>query len=188
MDDTLVIVLVVAAVIVIAGVVAWVMVRRRRTERLRTRFGPEYERAVRESGKVGAAESELRAREDRRAKLDIRPLEPVARDRYLQSWGEVQARFVDGPGGAVQQADQLVLMVMRDRGYPVDEFAQREADISVDHPQVVDDYRAAHAISLANEHGRATTEDLRQAMVHYRSLFDRLLDPGQQADDPRVVG
>lgn len=176
MDTSIVILLVVIGLIVVAGIAAWLLMRKRRSEQLRSSFGPEYDRAVKESGGARAAEAELSARQARREELDIRPLQPAARTRYAESWRQVQGTFVDAPALAVKQSKELVLVVMRDRGYPVDSFDQRAADISVDHPQVVDNYRAAHAISLASEHGKASTEDLRQAMVHYRALFDELLD------------
>jgi hypothetical protein len=179
MDTTIVIVLVVIGVLVIAGIATWlVMRRRRRTEQLRSSFGPEYDRAVNEAGGTRAAEAELSARQSRREDLDIRPISAAARTRYAEAWRQVQSTFVDAPAPAVQQADELVLVVMRDRGYPMDSFEQRAADVSVDHPHVVDNYRAAHAISLASDHGQASTEDLRQAMVHYRALFDELLSSG----------
>src|SRR5204862_8220126 len=111
---------------------------------------------------------------------EIGARDPAARERYRAEWQAAQPRFVDEPAGAVTQADRLVIQVMSDRGYPMEDFEQRSADISVDHPHVVDDYRAAHAISMANEHGRASTEDLRQAMVHYRRLFEDLLEPRQE--------
>jgi hypothetical protein len=169
---------VVIAVVVIAviAIVAWYAARRRRTEGLRRQFGPEYDRTVDETGRPRAAESELEERRRRREELDIRPLAPGARARYADEWRDVQARFVDDPSGAVAQADTLVTQVMRERGYPMDEFEQRAADVSVDHPQVVGDYRAAHDISMRAAAGRAETEDLRQAMVHYRALFEDLLE------------
>lgn len=176
MDTPIVIVLVVLGVLIVAGIAAWLVLRKRRTEQLRGRFGPEYDRAVKEAGGPRAGEAELSARQARREELDIRPLQPAARTRYAEAWRQVQATFVDAPALAVQQGDELVLVVMRDRGYPVDSFEQRAADVSVDHPRVVDNYRAAHAISLASDHSKASTEDLRQAMVHYRALFDELLD------------
>jgi hypothetical protein len=167
-------ILIVVAVVVVAAAVAWVMTRRR-TDQLRDRFGPEYDRSMTEMGSRRKAESELAGRQKRREELDLRPLAPEARTRYAEEWRAVQARFVDQPGDAVHQADVLVTNVMRDRGYPMEDFEQRSADVSVDHPNVVDDYRAAHAISMAHDHDKASTEDLRQAMVHYRSLFDELL-------------
>jgi FtsZ-interacting cell division protein ZipA len=165
--------------IVIVGLVAaaaWAAARARRTETLRDRFGPEYDRTLMDEGGRHAGESELRARVERHDELDLRPISAAAAERYMNEWRSVQARFVDTPAGALDQADALITSVMRDRGYPMDEFDQRAADLSVDHPEVVEDYRAAHAIALANERGDATTEDLRQAMVHFRSLFERLVE------------
>jgi hypothetical protein len=168
--------------LLVVAVALWAM-RRRRTAQLRERFGPEYDRAVSESGGERGARADLRAREQRREQLDIRPLSPEQREQYGTAWREVQATFVDGPSGAVRGADLLVVRVMQDRGYPMEEFEQRAADVSVDHPEVVDNYRAAHAISMANEQRTASTEDLRQAMVHYRALFQDLL--GEQGPDPQ---
>jgi hypothetical protein len=164
------------AAIAVVAIVGWIVARRKRSEQLQGRFGPEYNRTVAEAGSKRTAEQELEARQQRRAELDIRQLDPAARERYLHSWQETQSRFVDAPADAICEADGLVQSVMRDRGYPVDDFEQRAADISVDHPEVVQSYRAAHGVSLANEHGQATTEDLRRAMVDYRSLFDELLE------------
>jgi hypothetical protein len=180
-------VIVAVAVLVLAAAIAWRLVSRRRTGKLKESFGPEYERSKAEAGSRRKGEAELTARETRRQGLDIRPLAPQARDRYAASWLQVQGRFVDEPGLAVTEADRLVSAVMRDRGYPMDDFGQRSADISVDLPHVVDDYRAAHAISMANDHGKASTEDLRQAFVHYRSLFDELLVVPDDAAPPREV-
>ena len=125
------------------------------------------------------AEAELGSRVERRERLEIRPLSPEARERYMESWRHVQANFVDDPGGAVTSADQLVGSVMRERGYPMDDFERRAEDISVDHPQVVERYRSAHGIARKNAAGQATTEDLRQAIQHYRALFDDLLEPAE---------
>jgi hypothetical protein len=161
--------------LVVVAVVALLAAQMLRQRQVRDRFGPEYERTVKETGSQREAVGELRQREARRRELDIRPLEPEAADRYASSWKQTQSRFVDAPGEAITEADALVARVMKERGYPVEDFEQRAADISVDHAEVVNDYRAAHAISLANDHGKATTEDLRQAMVHYRSLFEVLL-------------
>jgi hypothetical protein len=165
-------VIIAVAVIAVIAIVALSAARRRKVQ---SRFGPEYDRAVEETGSSRRATSELRHREQRRKELDIVPLTPAARERYLQQWQVVQARFVDGPAVAVREADTLVSSAMQERGYPMDDFDQRSADISVDHPDVVQNYRAAHGISLASEQEQATTEDLRQAMVHYRSLFEELL-------------
>jgi hypothetical protein len=168
--------IVIAVVVVVAiAVVAWALTRSRSSE-LRDRFGPEYERTVDERGGRRAGESELRDRVKRREQLDVRPLPAAAAQRYVGQWRDVQARFVDAPGTALAEADTLITSVMRERGYPMDDFEQRSADLSVDHADVVDNYRAAHAISLANDHGQASTEDLRQAMVLYRSLFERMIE------------
>jgi hypothetical protein len=163
-------------VIVLLALLAFFAGRQRRSRKLQDTFGPEYERTVEETGDRRAAEAELQERTERRASFDIVPLEPEARDRYVEAWRQTQARFVDEPAEATREADQLITSVMRDRGYPVDDFEQRAADVSVDHPQVVDDYRAAHAIAAANDRSEASTEDLRQALVHYRSLFEELLE------------
>jgi hypothetical protein len=168
-------------VVVIAAAVAYSMMARRRSRHLKDRFGPEYERAVRERDGRRGAEQELASREKRRERLDIRDLTPEARRRYAASWQQAQARFVDHPSQAVREADDLVMGVMRDRGYPMENFDQQSADVSVDHPLVVENYRAAHAISLANDHDQAGTEDLRQAMVHYRALFQELLGDEREA-------
>jgi hypothetical protein len=169
----IIVIVIIAAVIVLAAL--YLAMRSRRTDRLHDRFGSEYDRAVDETGGRRAAESELMAREKRREELDIKDLSPAARDRYLNQWQDVQARFVDDPSGAVSQGDSLVTAVMRDRGYPVEDFDQRVADISVDHAGVADNYRAARDIARRSSEGRASTEDLRQAMVHYRTLFEDLL-------------
>ena len=172
---TAVIAIVVIAAVIVLAAIAYGVVRRRRSEHLQERFGTEYEHVVTDSGSRRDAEQELAGREKRRAALDIRPLDRDARDDYVAAWEHVQAGFVDSPTEAIGRADHLVQQVMNDRGYPVDDFDQRAADISVDHPEVVADYRAAHDISLRNDAGEATTEDLRLAMVHFRSLFDDLL-------------
>jgi hypothetical protein len=172
-------VLIAAAIVVIAAV-AIIVTRsansRKRTERLKERFGPEYERTVGEAGEQGGAEDELAARERKRDKLDIVPLSPGAREKYADSWRTVQTAFVDNPSSAVGDADRLVTQVMRDRGYPIDDFDQRAADISVDHPKVVENYRTAHSIYLLQEEGDVGTEDQREAFVHYRALFEKLLE------------
>jgi hypothetical protein len=168
--------IVIAIVIIVAIVViAWAVARTRRTERLQQQFGPEYDHAVVEQGSRKDAEAELRDRIDRREALDIQPLRPERADAYRDRWRDVQARFVDEPAAACGDADALITEVMRERGYPMDDFEQRSADISVDHPDVVTDYRAAHRIADLNADGRASTEDLRQALIHYRALFDRLV-------------
>jgi len=175
MDNPLVIVLVLALLAAIA-VAAWLYLQKRRTEELRSSFGPEYDRAVKEHDDRRSAERALEERKERVEHLRIRALAPDERDRFAERWRSAQAQFVDDPGGATGKADELVGEVMQARGYPVGDFEQRAADISVDHPRVVEHYRAAHAVALRNERGEAETEDLRQAFVHYRALFEELLE------------
>jgi FtsZ-interacting cell division protein ZipA len=169
------ILIVVLAIVVIAAV-AWGAAQQRRRKRLQEQFGPEYERTVQQRDSRREAESELEERQSRREALNIRPLSAAAQSRYADEWRGVQGRFVDDPSNAVRQAQSLVLAMLRERGYPMDDFEQRAADISVDHPVVVENYRAAYRISGMNDDGRAGTEDLRQAMVHYRTLFEELLE------------
>lgn len=164
------------------AVIAWLLLGKRRTERLRDRFGPEYDRAVHDKGEVRKAEAALEARQARVARLHIRPLESADAARFSREWRNVQALFVDDPKAAITNADRLVGEVMHARGYPVGDFEQRVEDISVDHPDVVRNYRAAHDIALDHASGRTSTEDLRQAMVHYRALFNDLL--GVQTAEP----
>ncbi len=166
-----------AVVVVIAlGVIAWLWLRIRRTQRLQGRFGPEYRRMVDEQGNPRAAEAELRRRESRRKQFVIRPLSAESKVRYVGRWKEAQALFVDEPGPAVALADRLIGDAMRERGYPVEDFDQRASDLSVDYPQVVEEYRIGHDIATRNTGGEAETEELRQAMVHYRSLFEQLVE------------
>ena len=166
-----------AVVVVILAVLAWFLVRRRRrtTAELRQRFGSEYDRAVREHGSERKAEAKLADREERVEKLKLRDLDPMERERFSKQWESVQSRFVDSPKGAVAEADDLVSYLMKTRGYPVSDFDQRAADISVDHPRVVENYRSGHEIALRVGKNGATTEDLRTAMIHYRSLFVELV-------------
>ena len=174
------------AVVVIA-IIAFAM-QRRRSHALRDRFGPEYNRAVAETGSPQRAEAELARREKRYRSLDIRPLTPGARDRYAETWRAVQARFVDDPSGAVGDADRLVNDVMRDRGYPIGDTQHRFEDLSVEHSGVLDTYRRATQIAQRNARGEASTEDLRQAMVSYRVLFGELLGPAPPNRDGTVEG
>ncbi len=170
----------------IAGlIVALSAGRRRRTDRLKQQFGSEYDRTVAEAGEQQTAEKELVAREHKRKKLDIRPLSRDALQAYSHRWRQVQTAFVDSPSSALDDADGLLNDVMRERGYPVDDFDQRAADISVDHSAVVENYRDAHAIHLSNENGDDSTEKQRQAFVHYRALFDELLDQRGNDDRPQ---
>jgi hypothetical protein len=169
----------VIAILAIAAIV--IFSRRRRSEHLRQHFGPEYDRTVAGRGGPAQAELELVKREKRVHSFSIKPLTPENRTRYTEQWNEVQRRFVDDPGAAVSEADALVNQVMETRGYPVADFDQRAADLSVNYPRVVENYRSARAIVQRHATGQAGTEDLRQAMVYYRSLFSELLDTPQSA-------
>ncbi len=166
--------IIIAAVIVVA-ILAWYFLRQRRTQTLRSRFGPEYDHAVRELGARSKAEDALLARQKRMEKIHIHPLSAEERDRFADEWHDVQSRFVDDPPGSIRAADLLVTQVMTARGYPMSDFDHRAEDLSVDHPQVVRNYRAAHAIALRHDKGEASTEDLRKGLVYYRDLFDELL-------------
>jgi hypothetical protein len=161
---------------------AWLGAERRRSRHLEEKFGPEYGRTVRKRGGRRAAESELRDREEVRKQLEIQPLSDRQRETYGREWKQVQSDFVDHPSVAVAEADRLVAEVMRERGYPVDDFEQQAAVVSVDHPDVVANYREGHAIYLSFDRGDASTEDLRQALRHYRALFDDLLE--SPAEEP----
>jgi type II secretory pathway pseudopilin PulG len=174
MNTTLIIILAVLAVLIVIGI--FLYVRGRRSEQLRKQFGPEYKRTVDQYGDQRKAEEALVEREKRVRKLDIRGLTADEQKRFADSWKRTQALFVDEPSRATTEANSLVNEVMQIRGYPVGDFEQRAADISVDHPHVVTNYRAARDIAERNKSGKATTEDLRQAMVHYRSLFEELLE------------
>jgi hypothetical protein len=178
--NTMTLVILVGVILIgIVGIAAAIFLRKHKTARLQTRFGPEYARAVEESGGRRKAEAGLEQREKRVQGFAIRSLAASDRERYIASWRMVQAEFVDDPKKSVTQADQLLGDVMSTRGYSVSEFEQRSADISVDHPLVVENYRAAHEIAVRHASGQATTEDLRQAMIHYRTLFDELVgEPG----------
>ena len=172
----------VVIVVAMAVIVARSVNRRKRSQRLKNHFGPEYERAVGEAGDQRAGEKELVARERKRQKLDIVALAPEAHAKYAEHWRTVQTAFVDNPSKAVGDADRLVTQVMRERGYPVDDFDQRAADISVDHPNVVEHYRAAHTLHMAQEQGDIGTEAQREAFVHYRALFEKLLATDLETD------
>ncbi|GAB7553280.1 hypothetical protein NRB_27860 [Novosphingobium sp. 11B] len=165
----------VIALAVLVGVVVTVM-RSRHTARLRDRFGDEYDRTVDQSGSTYKAETVLHEREQRVAAFDIRPLQPARREAFVRTWLEVQAQFVDDPAGAVQRADVLLADVMTARGYPVADFDQRYEDLSVDHGEVVAHYRTGHHIAASHARGEAGTEELRRAMIHYRALFDDLVN------------
>lgn len=178
MDTNTVVVLIVAVLVIAAILLAITMAtRKRQTEGLKKQFGPEYEHAVDKYGGSHKAEAELLARQKRVGAFDIHPLAAGEGARFQQQWKQTQAEFVDAPAKAVSEADRLVKQVMLQRGYPVEDFDQRVADISVDSPTVLTHYRKAHEIALKQEKGQATTEDLRQAMVHYRALFNDMLEP-----------
>ena len=172
-------------IVALVAVMVQLAMRRKKTERLRATFGPEYQRAVSETGAKRTAEDELLARQQKREKLDIVPLSAQARDRYADRWQAVQIAFVDRPASAVRDADELVTAVLRERGYPIDDFDQRAADISVDHPDVVENYRSAHRIHLSQREREIGTEEQRQAFVHYRALFDKLLATDGQPETHR---
>ena len=181
---------IVVVVVVIALIVALVFAMRARQRqrqrlrlRLQQRFGPEYERTVERADSRRAAEQELAAREERHAELDIRPLAPEARDRYAREWTLVQEHFVDAPESAVTEADQLVVALMGDRGYPTEGYRDQLEHLSVEHANTLDHYRAAHDVSERQRRHEASTEDLRQAMVHYRALFEDLLSHADTRDN-----
>jgi FtsZ-interacting cell division protein ZipA len=169
------IVIAAVAVIVVLGVV-WSGMRARRSRALRDTFGREYDRTVDQAGDRRSAEKELRERQKQHEKLDIRPLSPESRDGYIRRWQSAQSRFVDDPKGAVAEADTLVQEVMKERGYPTDDFDRRVADISVEHPDLVEKYRTAHGVAQKSERNEASTEDLRHSVRHYRALFSELLE------------
>jgi hypothetical protein len=166
---------VISIVVVAIVATAIVLVLRSRTKRLQAQFGPEYTRAVEETGSRYKAEAELAGLEKRVKRYSLQPLTSADRDRFQQSWRTIQANFIDDPGGALLEADQLLEKVMSARGYPPSDFQQRAAEISVDHATVVEHYRLGHEIALRHSERKATTEELRQAMIHYRALFDELM-------------
>jgi hypothetical protein len=182
MDPKLIALGVVLVVLVVVAIALYVRKRNHTTAELRDRFGPEYDRAVKQHGSERKAEAKLADRETRVDLLQIRSLDLAERERYLAQWQAVQSRFVDYPKGAVIEADELVSSLMQTRGYPVVDFDQRAADISVDHPRVVENYRSGHNIALRLGTGEASTEELRTAMIHYRSLFDELVRVQTPAD------
>jgi hypothetical protein len=168
--------LVAVMVIALLAIAAWVHHQRHQSKRLEDRFGNEYYRMLDQVGDRGKAEAELRAREKRVEKLHIIALSPADADRFAQDWKSLQARFVDNPKGALVEADRLMHELMLKRGYPMGDFERRAADISVDHPKVVSNYRTAHDITERSQSGVTSTEDLRKALLHYRALFDELLE------------
>jgi hypothetical protein len=166
--------LIAIGIVVVVGLVL-ALSRQRRSSGLREQFGSEYDRTIDMRQNRRAAETELRDRAKQRARIELHPLTQASRDRYTSEWANVQAQFVDQPTDAVRSADGLVHRVMNERGYPMDNFDDEADLISVDHPDVVDNFRSAHGVFLQAQNQQATTEDLRSAMLHYRSLFDKLL-------------
>jgi hypothetical protein len=183
MDAWVWIVIAVAAIVILAAIVLWSARRRRQRRELREWFGPEYDRSVESAKNRRTAEGELAGRTERRQELKIRPLTQGARDRYAAQWSELQGRFVDRPQVAVVEADDLITHVMADRGYLVDDFESQSELVSVDHPQLVQNYRDAHGIYTKTTTGEASTEDLRRAVIAYRALFEELLTNGDRSDD-----
>jgi hypothetical protein len=179
--STSAIIAIVVVALVVAAIAVFLTMRSLRTRRLRTRFGPEYRRALEETGSKTQAEAKLEKLERRVDRFDLRPLTPVVRANFVAAWQKIQARFVDDPKIAVTEADKLIQEIMAARGYPVTDFEQRAADISVNHPLIVEHYRAGHDIAREHSKGRASTEDLRRAMIHYRTLFAEL------ADEPELI-
>jgi hypothetical protein len=179
MDSAQIVILLVVIAAIVVAALMYIVVRKRRRQNLREQFGPEYDRVVEKEGDIQKGERLLEFRQKHRKALQIRPLSVEDQARFSTRWSEIQGEFVDDPSGAVARADELIIVVMQARGYPTTDFTQRAADISVDHPVVVENYRAAHEIAQRGSFGQAGTEDLRQAMVHYRTLFSELLEEGQ---------
>lgn len=169
-------VIIVAAIVIVAVLILSAAIQRRRSDLLRSGFGPEYDRTVDRTGDRKAAEADLRERQHRHDELQLRPLAPRARKGFMDAWQGTQAEFVDDPSSAINDADRLIQNVMRDRGYPIEDFEDRAALVSVDHPMVVEHYRRAHAIAVANVDGGSDTEDLRLAMQDFRVLFVELVE------------
>ena len=187
MDASNITAIVVIAALVVLGFVIWTAMRRRRTNTLRERFGDEYDRTVEVKGKRAEAEAALEEREQRVAKFDIRPLTPQERGDFSAEWREVKAVFVDSPVEAVHHADRLLSKIMNTRGYPMADFDRRYEDLTVDHGEVARHYREGHEITLRHERSQASTEDLRQAMIHFEALFDDLVNEVAHDDEARPV-
>ena len=183
--DTRTLALVIAVAVILAAVVGWLVYSKQQSKRLEQRFGREYDAAVKRLGSKAKAEAELKRREKRVAAFEIVPLAPAEVTRFSQAWTRLQGSFVDDPKGVLIEADRLVRELLLKRGYPVADFERRAADISVDHPVVVNNYRAAQRIVSLDQRGEASTEDLRKAVVHFRALFDELL--GAKAASDRVM-
>jgi hypothetical protein len=180
--NTTQLVLVAVVFLIVGGLVGMALMRVQRTKRLKERFGPEYERAVNEVGDKRQAENDLEARLDHVKSLDIRPLSAEEIERFTNEWKETQTEFVDEPHAAIQKADHLIREVMKTRGYPVEDFEQRAADISVDYPELVTDYRGLHLIAVKEVEDQVSTEEMRQAMIHGRALFENLIQQESNAE------
>jgi hypothetical protein len=176
LNTTTTIIAVVLILLITGAILAPIFSRRKRSERLHGHFGPEYDHTVETLGDEKKAQAELEGRQKHIASLDIQSLSAKERERYMADWSAVQSKFVDDPGQAIIDADQLIMEVMQLRAYPVSDFEQRAADISVNYPELVSNYRAARVIAIKNEQQQADTEELRQAMIYYRSLFEELLE------------
>ena len=175
--NTTYIIIAVVLILVLMGAVLWpMMARRKRSDRLHGQFGSEYDHTVQTLGDEKKAQTELEERQKHVKALDIHPLSIKEHERYLADWAAVQSKFVDEPGQAIVDADRLIMEVMQLRAYPISDFEQRAADVSVSYPALVSNYRAARVIALKNEQHQADTEELRQAMIYYRSLFEELLE------------
>jgi hypothetical protein len=185
--DTWVWIVIAVALVVAVAALLWAVAANRRRQQLQEGFGPEYDRTVAEAPSRREAEAELRERRERHDEFDIRPLSPDARERYTREWETTQAKFVDDPEGAIRDADDLIQSVMRERGYPVEDFDQRAADLSVDHPDVVENYREGHDLARRTVRGEGDTESLRQAIVHYRALFAELVETHDADEREREV-
>jgi len=184
-DNQTLIIIGAALVIAVVAIGGWLAYLKQRSNRLRARYGPEYQRAVEQHGSAAKAESDLLARQKRVERFHIVPLTPPEAARFADLWRQLQLKFVDNPKGAVAEADALVRDLMGKRGYPMADFERSAADLSVDHPQVVSNYRAAHAIAERDARGESDTEALRRAVVHYRALFTELLEVNEPAPAAR---
>lgn len=187
MNSTYIIVIAVALLVIVGIILAIPFSRRKRAEQLQKKFGPEYDHTVQAVGDEKKAQVELAERLKHVETLPIRPLTDIERERYLADWAAVQTKFVDQPGQAIVDADRLIMEVMQLRAYPVADFEQRAADLSVNYPDLVNNYRAARVIALKNKDNQADTEELRQAMIYYRSLFDELLKPEKEVVKEKPV-
>jgi hypothetical protein len=179
-------ILVIVVAVIVLGLIGWYVLTQTRRKELRQRFGPEYDRALEDGEDRRAVEHELAEREKRHSQLDIHPLAEPVRERYAQQWTTIQTRFVDQPDNAVAEADRLVTAVMGARGYPTEGYQQQLSDLSVRHASTLDHYRSAHEVKGRSDQHRASTEELREAMVHYRALFEDLLK--SDVDDETPTG